>query len=296
MRIFKQTSIDFVMHYRTFVTISVIYITLAVIIFFLRGLNLGLDFTGGTLLQVKFEKPVTTANIRQALTTINQQDAVIQKSSNVDEFIIRAPMTFATDSAASVITQALQTIPGNSFETIRAEQVGPKIGKELRSSAVKAVLATLVVILVYISIRFKFEFALGAVIALIHDVLFTLGIFSIFKLEFSLSTIAAFLTIVGYSLNDTIVVFDRVRENMKTRRYNTMEELFNVSINETLNRTIITSLTTLFVVLVLVFVHGEVKVFSIALIVGIIVGTYSSLYIASPVVLIWHKRLASQKQ
>jgi preprotein translocase subunit SecF len=297
MKLIKQTNIHFIKYYKLFLTISATYLALSLIsIFFIRGLNYGLDFTGGTLLQVKFENPITTAAVREALAANHLENSNIQMTGEANEFIIRTPLQTSTDSTTVLLTKALETIPNNSFVTNRAESVGPKIGKELRNTAYQAIFWAMIVILVYISFRFQFRFAVGAVVALIHDVLFTLGIFSLFQLEISLSTIAAFLTIVGYSLNDTIVIFDRVRENMKTKRFGTMEQLFDNSINDTLSRTIITGGTTLIVVLVLAFAHGEVKIFSIAMIIGILVGTYSSLYIASPIVIMFQKRLDARKK
>jgi len=290
MRVLKNTHIDFIKYARPILLIAGIYLTLAIVLLFTRGLNYGLDFTGGTLVQVLFKNPVTTNDIRQALAKYNLQNSTIQPAERPNDFIIRVPLQVPTEQATQQINDALLSIPDNSFETLRAEQVGPKIGRELRGSIFKAILSALVVILIYISFRFQFKFGVGAVAALVHDVLFTLGFFSLFQLEISLSTIAAFLTIVGYSLNDTIVVFDRVRENMHTRRFTNLVDLFNHSINETLSRTIITSLTTLLVVFVLVFAHGEIQIFSIALIVGIMVGTFSSIYIASPLVIYWQKQ------
>lgn len=290
MRVLKNTHIDFVKYSRPILVAVGIYLTIAIVLLLTRGLNYGLDFTGGTLIQVLFKNPVTTNDIRQALAQYNLQNSIIQPAERPNDFIIRVPLQVPTEQATQQINAALLSIPDNSFETLRAEQVGPKIGRELRGSIFKAILSALVVILIYISFRFQFKFAVGAVAALVHDVLFTLGFFSLFQLEISLSTIAAFLTIVGYSLNDTIVVFDRVRENMHSRRFSNIVDLFNHSINETLSRTIITSLTTLLVVFVLVFAHGEIRIFSIALIVGILVGTYSSIYIASPLVIYWQKQ------
>jgi preprotein translocase subunit SecF len=290
MRVLKNVHFDFIKYARPVLIIASVYVTIIVVLLLTRGLNYGLDFTGGTLIQVLFEKPVTTNDIRQALSNYNLQNSIIQPAERPNDFIIRVPLQITTEQATQQINQALLSIPNNSFETLRTEQVGPKIGKELRGSMFKAILSALVVILVYISFRFQFKFGVGAVVALVHDVLFTLGFFSLFQLEISLSTIAAFLTIVGYSLNDTIVVFDRVRENMHTRRYPNIIDLFNHSINETLSRTVITSLTTILVVFVLVFAHGEIQIFSIALIVGIMVGTFSSIYIAPPLVIYWQKQ------
>lgn len=290
MRIIKETNINFLKLRKPVLIAAGIYLSLAILMLIFRGLSLGLDFTGGTLVQIRFEKPITVGEIRDALSKYDLANSVIQPSEVPNEFFIRLPIQVTTGEISSTINEALLQIPDNSFETLKVDQIGPKIGKELRVSTIYAIISALAVILIYISFRFHaFKFGVAAVIALVHDVLFTLGIFSIFQLEVSLSTIAAFLTIVGYSLNDTIIVFDRVRENMHSKRFSNIVDLFNKSINETLSRTVITSLTTLFVVFVLVFSHGEIRIFSIAMIIGILVGTYSSIFIASPIVVLWNK-------
>lgn len=298
MKFFKETHIPFIKFSKTAIIISGIALLISVVsIFFIRGFNLGIDFTGGTLMQVRFEKPVTTAEIRTALSTVNLQNSIIQKSAGINEFMIRvAQDTEAETDVPDLIAQALSGMDNNPYEIRRTEKVGPKIGQELRRNTVYAVIFALLVIGIYISIRFQFRFAIGAVIALIHDVLFTLGVFSLAHLEISLSTIAAFLTIVGYSLNDTIVLYDRIREDLKVMRFEPIETIVNNSINETLSRTIITSLTTFFVVFVLVFTSGEVQIFSIAMMIGVIIGTYSSIYIAGPVVIAWQNKFSAKKK
>ncbi len=290
MRFFKKTNIPFVKFSKTAITGSMILLAISIIsVFLVRGLNYGIDFTGGSLSQVKFDNPTTTGQIRKALSSVNLQNSVIQKTSGVNEFLIRSPQIEGVEDIPGEIRKGLETLK-NPFEVRRTEHVGPKIGKELRGSAIWAIIWAIVVIGIYITIRFKFQFAIGAVVALIHDVLITLGIFSLLQLEISLSTIAAFLTIVGYSLNDTIVLYDRVRENMKKRRLEKIGNIINTSINEVLSRTIITSLTTFIVVLVLAFAPGEVRIFSIAMIIGVIVGTYSSMNIAGPIVIYWQQK------
>jgi preprotein translocase SecF subunit len=205
------------------------------------------------------------------------------------------------DDIEAVSEQALNEIAtklaANKFELLSKDTVGPRIGSELRNDAIKAILIALILILAYISWRFEFKFAVGAVAALFHDVLITLGIFSLLKLEISLAVVAAFLTIIGYSLNDTIVVFDRIRENLKVMRREEYPKIFNISINQTLSRTLLTSLTTFVVVLILFFFGGEViHTFSFALVIGIIVGTYSSVFIASPVVVEWYLKAEAKRK
>ena len=297
MQLFKDTNIPFIKYSKTAITISLIIIAIGLIsIVFIRGLNYGIDFTGGTLVQVQFDNPVTTSEVRDALSSVLLQNSIIQKSRGSNEFLIRAAQSEEVSNIPSKIREGLETLEDNSFKIRRTDQVGPKIGKELRSSAILAIISAMFVIGLYITIRFQFRFAIGAVTALCHDVLFTLGIFSLLQLEISLSTIAAFLTIVEYSLNDTIVLYDRIRENMKIMRLDNTKHIINTSINETLSRTIITSLTTLLVVIVLSFAPGEVRVFAIAMIIGVFVGTYSSIYVAGPVVIALHKRLLGKKR
>jgi len=249
MRFFKETNIPFVKFSKTAITFSSLFLLISLVsIFLIRGFNLGIDFTGGTLVQVQFDRETTTGEIRDALASVNLQNSIIQKSAGTNEFMIRVAEGDEDTDTPGLVNQGLQTITDNGFEIRRTEKVGPKIGQELRRNTVYAIVFAILVIGLYISIRFQFRFAIGAVTALVHDVLFTLGIFSLAQLEISLSTIAAFLTIVGYSLNDTIVLYDRIRENLKVMRFEPIEVIINKSINETLSRTIITSLTTFFVV------------------------------------------------
>jgi preprotein translocase subunit SecF len=297
MKIFKETNIQFVKYIKMAISISTICILIGIIsMVFFRGLNYGIDFTGGTLIQVQFDHNVTTAEIRNALATVNLENSMIQKSVGMNEYIIRIAQDNSTENIPAQISTGLNTLKETTYEIRRTEQVGPKIGKELRTATVWAIIWALVVIGIYISIRFQFRFAIGAVVALIHDVLFTLGVFSITHLEISLTTIAAFLTIVGYSLNDTIVIYDRVRENMKIMRSENITTIVNRSINETLSRTIITAFTTFIVVLVLSFTSGEIQVFAIAMMIGVIVGTYSSIYIAGPIVISLQSTRHAKKQ
>ena len=296
MRFFKETNIQFIKFSKTAIILSSVFLLISLVsIFLIRGFNLGIDFTGGTLVQVQFEKETTTGEIRNALASVNLQNSVIQKSTGTNEYMIRVAQMNDENDVPTLVTQGLKKINDSGFEIRKTEKVGPKIGQELRRNTIYAIVFAILVIGVYISIRFQFRFAIGAVVALIHDVLFTLGIFSLAHLEISLSTIAAFLTIVGYSLNDTIVLYDRVREDMKIMRFDPIEAIINKSINQTLSRTIITSLTTFFVVFVLIFASGEVRVFAIAMMIGVVVGTYSSIYVAGPVVIAWQNKFNSKK-
>ncbi|BFN37228.1 protein translocase subunit SecF [Fidelibacter multiformis] len=268
--------------------ISGLLILAGLLSFILQGLNYGIDFRGGTLIQVKFEEPITAGEIRSLLKSPELGTPQIQRSGP-NEYMIRVLSIGTGDEIQNMIQKDLQE---KTFEVRRAEIVGPKIGEELRRKAFGAIFAALFLILVYISIRFELKFAIGAVLALFHDVLITLGLFSLFQWEISMPVLAAFLTIVGYSLNDTIVVFDRIRENRLTHKNKAFPDVINLSINESLSRTVITSLTTFLVVLILVLFGGEVLFgFSIAMLIGIIVGTYSSSFVASPLLIIWDKKV-----
>ncbi|HCK99176.1 MAG TPA: protein translocase subunit SecF [Candidatus Marinimicrobia bacterium] len=297
MRFFKETNIQFIKHSKTAISVSAAFLLVSLVsVFLIRGLNYSIDFTGGTLVQVQFSKEASTGEIRGALAKVNLQNSTIQKSAGLNEFMIRVAESESIENIPKTVSEGLRTLQDNTFDIRRTDQVGPKIGKELQNAAILAIISAIFVIGVYISIRFQFRFAVGAVVALIHDVLFTIGIFSLAQLEISLTTIAAFLTIVGYSLNDTIVLYDRIRENLKVMRLDKIETIVNKSINETLSRTIITSVTTFIVVFVLAFAAGEVRIFAIAMIIGVIVGTYSSIFIAGPVLIAWQHKFNAQKK
>ncbi|MCF7822848.1 MAG: protein translocase subunit SecF [Candidatus Marinimicrobia bacterium] len=256
-----------------------------------------IDFEGGTEIQVRFTQDASVESVRDALSSIGYGDAAIREFGDANEILIHVKTSTQSEEQVSTIRQALGTIQGeDAYEIRRLETVGPKIGKELRGDMISAVLIAMAGIVIYISIRFQFMYAIGALVALAHDVLITLGVFSLFNMEISLSVLAAFLFIVGYSLNDTIVVFDRIRENVKAKRHDPFASVINGSLNQTLNRTIITSLTTLTVVVILLIFGGEViRPFAFALTVGLIVGTYSSIFIASPVVLVWDENQKKKK-
>ena len=295
MRFFANTNIKFIENRKIgFIISSLLILSGMFSIIFHAGLHYNIDFTGGTLVQLKFEKPVSIEDIRSALTAEGYGDSEIKHFGTPYEVVIRAGLTETTDELTNTFEPIIRkAIPDNPFIEQRLEKVGPKIGKELIVDFMSAIFWAIILILFYVMWRFEFRFALGAILALIHDVFITLGVFSILDIEISAPIIAAVLTIVGYSLNDTIVVFDRIRENIKVRQKDSSGFIgtINRSLNETLSRTIITSLTTLFVVTVLFFFGGEVlRSFAFALIVGIVIGTYSSIFIASPFVVEWQLR------
>ena len=301
MRIVKDTHIDFMS--RTFIAacISALLIIVgAVSLITNGGPKLSIDFKGGTLVAVNYTEAVDINKIRSSMANVSiegqkfdfskeeikhfgdETNVVIRIASMDDE-----PPRFANRVAESLAGVYPELVPTEQSEFILSiDKVGPKVGAELSSDAILAILYALGFILIYISIRFELKYAVGAIAALTHDVLITLGVFSVLGYEISLAVIAAFLTIVGYSLNDTIVIFDRVRENVKSLKGASIESVINQSINDSLSRTIITSLTTFLVVLILFLVGGEViHTFSFAMIVGVIIGTYSSIFVASPVVI-----------
>lgn len=264
------------------------------------GLRYGVDFAGGLVAEIKFSKPVDISDLRNATDTIGLKDAVVQRFGGENEFLIRVEKaTSDLEAMSKSIQTSLQgRFTNNPLEIRRVEVVGPKVGKDLRLKAMWAVGLAFVAILIYVAFRFhQFAYGLGGIVALFHDVVVTFGAISVFNIEFSLNVLAVILTIIGFSINDTIVIFDRVRENIKKMRKEGLVTIFNVSINETLGRTILTTGTVMAVVLVLFFFAGEViHDFTIALIVGLITGTYSTVYIASPVVLFWEQTISKGKR
>jgi len=299
MRIIKDTNIDFIGKRKIAVTISVLLILVGIVSLISHGgPKYGIDFTGGTSLKLMFENPVNVGQVRAILSGIGLGNSEIKQFATGNELLIRLQQQDDIEAVSKQVLSEIEAkLADNKFELLSQDTVGPRIGSELRNDAIKAILISLILILIYISWRFEFKFAVGAVAALFHDVLITLGIFSLLNLEISLAVVAAFLTIIGYSLNDTIVVFDRIRENLKIMRREEYPKIFNISINQTLSRTLLTSLTTFIVVLILFFFGGEViHIFSFALVVGIIVGTYSSIFIASPVVGEWYLRSEVKKK
>lgn len=260
------------------------------------GPRYNVDFTGGTIVQLKFEKDVVIEQVRGILSDHHFGDAEIKHYGNENELMIRIGLQNHDKDAITKVEGLLEKgLADNPFIVERVETVGPKIGHELILDALAAIFWAMILILFYVMWRFEFKFSIGAIVALVHDVTITMGIFSVFNLEISAPIIAAVLTIVGYSLNDTIVVYDRIRENLKASKKNLADLIgtVNTSINETLSRTIMTSTTTLIVVIVLYLFGGEVlRTFALALIIGIVVGTYSSIFVASSIVVDWNTRKA----
>ncbi len=287
-----STNINFVGSRKIAFTISLVLILVSIAsIVWHGGLNLGIDFAGGTIVQVKFQKATPTEAIRNALKPIRLENSIIQQFSTQEVVIRTSESTTDLKGLSSKIEEALANVYGKgSFEVRRVEVVGPKVGRDLTNKALMAIVFSWVAMLIYIAWRFEFRFGVGGIIALIHDVLITVGALSLFNKEFTLTIIAALLTIVGYSINDTIVIYDRIRENMRKGLKKDLAEVMNISINETLGRTMLTSLTVFVVLVILFLLGGEViHDFAFAMLVGVISGVYSTIYIASPFVLAWEK-------
>jgi preprotein translocase subunit SecF len=283
-----KTKIDFMGKRRITTVLSMLLILAGIFSLFSRGLNLGIDFTGGVLLEVGYTTPADLGDIRSRLENGGFDAALVQNFGTATDVLIRVMPAAGVDSA-QVGGQILGLLAAgdSNVELRRAEFVGPQVGKELTERGGLAMLFAVIMILLYIMIRFQWKFAVGSVAALLHDVLITIGIFSIFRFPFDLSVLAAILAVIGYSLNDTIVVFDRIRENFRLIKQQGAEAIMNTSINQMLGRTMITSLTTLLVLFALLLLGGEaVRGFSLALIIGIFIGTYSSIYTASATALV----------
>jgi len=296
-----DTRYDFIGKRKFALWLSLIAILLCVgSIFFHRGLRYGVDFAGGLLVQVKFSKAVEISEVRKAMDAMGMKDAVVQKFGGEDEFLIRIEKTSEDLEEASKKVQASikEQFKDAPPEIRRVEVVGPKVGQDLKKKAVWAVGLSFLAILIYVAFRFHtFAYGLGGIAALLHDIIITYGVISIFNIEYSLTLLAVILTIIGFSINDTIVIFDRVRENIKKMRKDNLETIFNVSINETLGRTILTSGTVMMVVLILFFFGGPViHDFAFTLAIGLISGTYSTVYIAGPVVLLWEKYVTGKRK
>jgi len=266
----------------------------SVLLLLFKGLNFGVDFKGGTLIELRSnDKQVNITTLRKSFKNMNLGDVNVKSFGNENDFLIKFEKKDIKPDTIENIKKDLIASIGNSFNFRRVENVGPKVSSELLKSGIIAIALSLAAMLFYIWIRFEWQFSLGAILALFHDVIITLGFFSLFGLEINLSIVAAVLTIVGYSMNDTVVIFDRVRENLKRFSDVKIFELTNISINETLSRTIITSVTTLLALVSIYLFGGEIlKGFSLAMILGVIFGTYSSIYIANPILV---KLRVSQK-
>ena len=290
MRLFADVSYGFLEKRKAAYVFSGLLIIIGVLsIAGHRGLNYGVDFTGGTLFQVRFHQDVSASDVRGALGSAGLANVQVQNFGEANEFLVRTA-EFLEGNDRELDERVQNTLDArfgaDAYEVVRREAVGPKVGGELRQRAAGAVLLSFLATLIYLAFRFEWRFGLAAVIATVHDVLVTFGVISLFNIEISLPTVAAILTIIGYSLNDTIIIFDRIRENLKKYRRSDYMEILNRSINETLPRTVMTSGTTLAVLLALAIFGGAViREFTIVLIAGVIIGTYSSIFVASPALL-----------
>ena len=281
------TDIKFMKIKRLTLLVSSFLFLLSLISIFTKGLNLGIDFTGGSLIEVRFEEKISLNNLRSEMNNLDLGEIQLQTIGEENDVVIRVQ-----DKNNDAITQTKtievikNSLKDKSVDYRRTEFVGPKVGGELVNAGIIAVIFSLIGILFYIWLRFQWNFAIGAIIALIHDVILTLGFFSVLQLEFNLATVAAVLTIAGYSINDTVVIYDRIRETMRKYKQITFDEIINLALNGTLSRTLMTSLTTL-LALTALFIFGGVVIssFIIALIWGVFIGTYSSLYVASPLLI-----------
>ena len=283
LRSFKLPTIDFVNKRKYALVFSALLLIVSIISLGLQGLKLGIDFTGGTLIEVGYQQTADLEDIRTKLASANYSGTNVQYFGSDTEVLIQLePQSISSAKLSSSIIQML----GDGIDVRRVEFVGPKVGEELTNDGGLALLYALIGILIYVAFRFEYRFALGSITALIHDVIITLGVFSILQIEFNLTVLAAILAVIGYSLNDTIVVFDRIRENFLSTRHIEPVPIVNDALNQTLTRTLMTSLTTLIVLLALFYLGGEViHSFAGALIIGVVIGTYSSIFVASSMIL-----------
>jgi len=285
----EKKKIFFNKFYKLFNLVSIFLVVISILLLFFKGLNYGVDFKGGTLIELRSnDSQINIFKLRQSLINMKLGDVNVKQFGNQNDYLVKFEKK--NDNNPNFIQEIKEDLiksigPGFNFR--RVENVGPKVSAELLKSGIIAIGLSLAAMLFYIWIRFEWQFSLGAILALLHDVIITLGVFSLFNFEINLSIVAAVLTIVGYSMNDTVVIFDRVRENLKKFSDIKIFDLTNISINETLSRTIITSITTLLALLSIYFLGGEVlKGFSLAMILGVVFGTYSSIYIANPILVL----------
>ncbi|HID00010.1 MAG TPA: protein translocase subunit SecF [Piscirickettsiaceae bacterium] len=282
-----EKQIDFMKQRKLALGLSLTLIVLSIVGMVVKGFNFGIDFTGGTIIEVSYPQPVALNEVRQTLAEGGFDQAIVQHFGSASDVLIRIqPREGMTSAMVSNRVLDLLQAKVPAVELRRVEYVGPQVGDELTEDGALAVLYALIGVLIYVAFRFEFRFALGSIAALVHDVIITLGVFAWTQAQFDLTVLAAILAVIGYSLNDTIVVFDRIRENFRLLRDKTPEAVMNISVNQTLSRTIMTSVTTLLVVFALFFLGGEIiHNFALALLVGIAVGTYSSIYVASALAL-----------
>ena len=279
------SNINFVSKFKKANFISIIIFVLSIILISFKGLNYGIDFKGGTLIELRTATSIDTSLIRESLRTMNLGDVNVKKFGKKGDYLIKVEQKNSNNSSLiPEIKKTLSDYLNTEVDFRRVENVGPKVSSELLQSSVIAITLALAAMLFYIWVRFEWQFSVGSIIALFHDVTITLGIFSLLSLEINLSIIAAVLTIVGYSMNDTVVIYDRIRENLLKYNKISISDIANLSINETLARTIITSVTTLLALFSIYILGGEIlRGFSFAMILGVIIGTYSSIFVASPI-------------
>jgi preprotein translocase subunit SecF len=284
----KKTHINFIGNRKIAMTFSGILMVIAIVSLAVKGLHMGIDFTGGTLIEVGYEQTADLTALRKTLDVSGFKNATVQNFGTSKDVLIRLKLEEGVNSA-DLSTKVLEAINKNASAPAklrRVEFVGPQVGDDLAQDGFLALLYSTIAILIYISLRFEWKFSVGAIIATFHDVIVTLGVFSVFALEFDLTVLAAILALIGYSLNDTIVIYDRIRENFRNMRKTSTEDIMNIAINDTLSRTLMISMTVFLVLISLFFLGGEViHNFSIALLFGVVFGTYSSIFIASPAAL-----------
>ena len=294
-------NINFVSKFKKANIASIILFVLSIFFISFKGLNYGIDFKGGTLIELRTDTSITVSSIRETLNSMNLGDINVKKFGKSGDFLIKVEQKNTNNSnLISKIKKNLSNNLNTDVDFRRVENVGPKVSSELLESSIIAISLALTAMLFYIWVRFEWQFSVGSIIALFHDVVITLGVFSILSLEINLSIIAAVLTIVGYSMNDTVVIYDRIRENLFKYTKISISDVYNISINETLTRTIITSVTTLLALVSIYILGGEIlRGFSFAMILGVIIGTYSSVFVASPILKFFrvsHKTLEKQEE
>lgn len=277
---------NFLKYKKSFMAVSLIFFVISILLFYIKGLNLGIDFKGGTVIEMKFDQPNNSDDIRKSLLKIDLGDVKVKEFGSNKEFLATIEQKGKNNDFVNSIKIQLEKDLNKKIDFRRIEVVGSKVSKELTMDGIYSVIIALTLMLVYIWLRFEWQFSLGSIIALVHDVIITIGVFSLIGYEFNLSIVAAILTIVGYSMNDTVIIYDRIREFLRKDDKQDIIELINDSINSTLSRTLKTSGTTLLALISIYFFGGEIlKGFSFALIWGIIIGTYSSIFIASPILI-----------
>ena len=303
MRLFNETHIDFLSNRKRYYFLSIALAVLGMIALFYKGIPLGIDFQGGTEMQVRFETQIDVGDIRTAMDKSGFAGMEIKSMGSESDYLLRTPLQGEGQTVSDKIQKGItENLPDKKFEVLRTDKVGPKIGEELRTNAIYAIIFSLLGILIYLALRFQFVYAIAAVVAVFHDVIITVSLVAIFnilfpglQLEFNQTMLAAFLTLIGFSVNDTVVIFDRIRENIKLYKNEDIVGVMNKSVNTTLSRTIITSGTVLITVLVLLFFGGEVlRGFAFTFTAGILTGTYSTVFIASAIAVDWQKKFINK--